>query len=219
MLSYQDSIFILKQAPHFLLSLRLKWFNLFFFKWVNSLAPGRFVPPTIRKRTWCNPELSAYLVEVAVVGWLEQHQTLPLLVCGPRQQVIEHMVIPGEHSNTTIRHFLKMKSPVLGHFCIGLSQTTCHQGHVHGYNEWKLDIAGFEISLVRSSEMSKNDSRTSGIPAGLVRRTTAYFWFSHKLHWLYMFQISEWYIRTSDIYNPLARWTSTFNLKFRSLYW
>ena len=64
----------------------------------------------------------------------------------------------------------------------------------------KLDqYTGFEISLVRSSETSKNDSRTSGIPAGqLVRRTTAYFWFSRKLHWLYIFQTSEWYIQTSD---------------------
>ena len=79
--------------------------------------------------------------------------------------------------------------------------------------------AGFEISLVRSSEMSKNDSQTSGIPAGLVRRTTAYFWFSHKLHWLHIFQTSEWYIRTSDFYNPLAQRTSAFNLKFRSLQW
>ena len=79
-------------------------------------------------------------------------------------------------------------------------------------------ITGFEISLIRSSETSKNDSRTSGIPAGLVRRMTAYFWFSHKLHqWLYIFQTSEWYIRTSDFYNPLARRTSAFNLKFRSV--
>ena len=31
----------------------------------------------------------------------------------------------------------------------------------------QLNNAGFEISLVRSSEKSKNDSRTSGIPAGL----------------------------------------------------
>ena len=76
---------------------------------------------------------------------------------------------------------------------------------------------GFEISLVRSSETSKNDSWTSGIPAGLVRRTTGYFWFSHKLYWLYIFQTCEWYIRTSDFYNPLARRTSAFNLKFRSL--
>ena len=29
-----------------------------------------------------------------------------------------------------------------------------------------LAISGFEISLVRSSETSKNDSRTSGIPTG-----------------------------------------------------
>ena len=78
-------------------------------------------------------------------------------------------------------------------------------------------VPGFEISLIWSSETSKNDSRTSGIPAGLVRRTTAYFWFSHKLHWLDVFQTSEWYIRTSDIYNPHARRTSAFNLKFRSL--
>ena len=77
--------------------------------------------------------------------------------------------------------------------------------------------SGFEISLVRSSETSKNDSRTSGIHAGLVWRTTAYFWFSHKWHWLYIFQTSEWYFRTSDFYNPLARWTSALNLKFRSL--
>ena len=62
-----------------------------------------------------------------------------------------------------------------------------------------------------------NDSLTSGIPAGLVRGTTANFRFSHKLHWLYIFQTSEWYIRTSDFYNPLARQTSAFNLKFRSL--
>ena len=83
---------------------------------------------------------------------------------------------------------------------------------------WMYSIpSGFEISLIQSSEMSKNDSRTSGIPVGLVRRTTAYFWFSHKLHWLYIFQTSEWYIRTSDFYNPLARRTSAFNLKFRSL--
>ena len=78
-------------------------------------------------------------------------------------------------------------------------------------------ISGFKISLVRSSETINNDSRTSGIPAGLVRWTTAYFWFSHKLHWLYIFQTSEWYIRTSNFYNPLARRTSAFNLKFRSL--
>ena len=77
---------------------------------------------------------------------------------------------------------------------------------------WKF-TPGFEISLVRSSETSKNDSRTSGIPA---ERTTVYFWFSHKLHWFYIFQTSEWYIRTSDFYNPLAR--RTFNLKFRSLH-
>ena len=48
--------------------------------------------------------------------------------------------------------------------------------------------AGFKISLVLSFEMSKNDSRASGIPAGLVRWTTAYFWFSHKLHWLWNFR-------------------------------
>ena len=54
--------------------------------------------------------------------------------------------------------------------------------------------SGFEISLFRSSETSKNDSRTSGC----VRWTIAHFWFSHKLHWLYIFQTSEWYIRTSD---------------------
>ena len=83
---------------------------------------------------------------------------------------------------------------------------------------WMYSIPSeFKISLIQSSEMSKNDSRTSGIPVGLVRRTTAYFWFSHKLHWLYIFQTSEWYIRTSDFYNPLARQTSAFNLKFRSL--
>ena len=34
--------------------------------------------------------------------------------------------------------------------------------------------AGFEISLVWSSKMSKNDNRTSGIPARLVQRMTAY---------------------------------------------
>ena len=77
--------------------------------------------------------------------------------------------------------------------------------------------SGFEIPLVRSSEMSKNDSQTSGIPAELVWQMTAYFWFSHKLHWLYIFQTSEWYIQTSDFYYPLARWTSAFNLKFQSL--
>ena len=33
---------------------------------------------------------------------------------------------------------------------------------------------------------SKNGSRTSWIPAGLVQWMTAYFWFSHKLHWLYI---------------------------------
>ena len=81
----------------------------------------------------------------------------------------------------------------------------------------QIYCSGFEIPLVRSSETSKNESRTSGIPVGLVRRTTVYFWFSHKLHWLYIFQTSEWYIRTSDFYNPLARWTSAFNFKFRSL--
>ena len=73
------------------------------------------------------------------------------------------------------------------------------------------------LSLVRSSETSKNDSQTSRIPAGLVRRTTAYLWFSHKLHWLYIFQTREWCIRTSDFYNPLARRTCAFSLKFRSL--
>ena len=77
--------------------------------------------------------------------------------------------------------------------------------------------AGFKISLVQSSETSKNDSWTSGIPAG--RQTTAYFWFSHKLHWLYILQTSEWYIRTSDFYNPLARQTTALNLKFSSLWW
>ena len=55
------------------------------------------------------------------------------------------------------------------------------------------------------------------IPAGLPRRTTAYFWFSHKLRWLCIFQTSEWYIRTSDFYDPLAWWTNAFNLKLRSL--
>ena len=79
-------------------------------------------------------------------------------------------------------------------------------------------MAGFEISLVQSSEMSKNDSRTSGILAGLVRWMTAYFWFSHKLHLLCIFQTSEWYIRISDFYNPLARRSNAFNLKFLSLY-
>ena len=69
---------------------------------------------------------------------------------------------------------------------------------VSGIRAHSWYATGFEISLVRSSEMSKNDSRTSGIPARLVRRTTAYFWFWHKLHWLYIFQTSEWYIRTSD---------------------
>ena len=67
-----------------------------------------------------------------------------------------------------------------------------------------LDIcmmSGFEISLIRSSETSINDSRTSEIPAGLVRRTTAYFWFLHKLHWLYIFQTSEWYIFTIHLPN------------------
>ena len=48
----------------------------------------------------------------------------------------------------------------------------------------------FEISLVRSFEMSKNDSRTSGIRAVLVRRTTVYFWFSQKLHWLDFRQVN-----------------------------
>ena len=80
-------------------------------------------------------------------------------------------------------------------------------------------IAGFQISLLRSSETSKNDNPTSGIPAGLVRWTTAYFWFSHNLHWLHIFQTSEWYIQTSDFYNPLARRTGAFNLKFQSLEW
>ena len=79
-------------------------------------------------------------------------------------------------------------------------------------------ITGFEISLVWSSETSKNDDQTSGILAGLFRRTTAYFWFSHKSHWLCIFQTSELYIQTSDFYNPLAWWTSAFNLKFLSLY-
>ena len=81
-------------------------------------------------------------------------------------------------------------------------------------SEIPTELAGFEISLVRSSETSKNDSRTCGIPAGLVRRTTACFWFSHKLHWLCIFQTSEWYIWTIDFYNPLVRRTSAFNLKF-----
>ena len=56
-------------------------------------------------------------------------------------------------------------------------------------------------------------SPTSGIPAGLVRWMTAYFLFSHKLQWPYIFQTSEWYIPTSDFYNPLARLRSAFNLK------
>ena len=80
-------------------------------------------------------------------------------------------------------------------------------------------IIRFEISLIRSSETSKNDSQRSGIPAGLVRWTTAYFWFSHKhdkWHWVYIFQTCEWYIQTIDFYNPLAWRTSAFNLKFQS---
>ena len=89
--------------------------------------------------------------------------------------------------------------------------------HIPLWPYGQIFVPGFEISLVWLSEMSKNLSRTSGIPAGLVRRTTAYFWFSHKLHWLYIFQTSEWYIQTSGFYNPLARWTSAFNLKFRNL--
>ena len=48
-------------------------------------------------------------------------------------------------------------------------------------------ISVFEILLVRSSEMSKNDSPTSGILAALVRRTTAYFWFSHKLQFGFIY--------------------------------
>ena len=43
-------------------------------------------------------------------------------------------------------------------------------------------LAWFEISLVGSSETSKDDSQTSGIPVGLVRRTTVYFWFSHNIY-------------------------------------
>ena len=58
-----------------------------------------------------------------------------------------------------------------------------------------VPVSGFEISLVQSSETSKNDIRTSGISAALVRQTTAYFWFSHKLHWLCIFQTREWYIQ------------------------
>ena len=34
---------------------------------------------------------------------------------------------------------------------------------------------------------------------------------------LYILQTSEWYIRTSDFYNPLARRTSAFNSKFQTL--
>ena len=83
--------------------------------------------------------------------------------------------------------------------------------------DWATPSEEFEISLVRSSETSKNDSRTSGIPAGLIRRTTAYFWFSHKLHWLCMFQTRKWYIRANDFYNPLAQWTRALNLKFWNL--
>ena len=63
------------------------------------------------------------------------------------------------------------------------------------------------LCRVRSSEASKNDSRTSGIPAALVRQMTAYLWFSHKWHWFHIFQTSDWYIQTSDFYNPLARRT------------
>ena len=65
------------------------------------------------------------------------------------------------------------------------------------------NITGFEISHVRSSETSKNDSRTSGIPAGVVRRTTAYFWFSHQLHisdeW--MVHLDKWFLAaTKQLY-------------------
>ena len=49
-----------------------------------------------------------------------------------------------------------------------------------GWVRAKIWFAGLKISLVRSSETSKNDSWTSGIAAGLVRQTTAYFWFSHN---------------------------------------
>ena len=66
--------------------------------------------------------------------------------------------------------------------------------------------------------MSKNDNLTSGILVGLVQRKTAYFLLSHKLHWLCIFQTSEWHIVTSDFHNPFAWWTSAFNLNFRSLY-
>ena len=52
----------------------------------------------------------------------------------------------------------------------------CHEY----YENSVAERSGFEISLVRLSEMSKNDSLTSRIPAGLVQRMTAYFWFSHK---------------------------------------
>ena len=106
----------------------------------------------------------------------------------------------------------KATTPSIKQLCVFSMESACQPpSYVCG--------AGFEISLVRSSETSNNDSRTSGIPAGLVRQTTAYLWFSHKLHWLYIFQTSEWHIRSSDFYNPLARQTSAFNLKFGSLWW
>ena len=95
-----------------------------------------------------------------------------------------------QRPSNLIKSFIHSLSAKWRPFCRGL----CNAWH---------HVTGFEISLVRWSEMSKNDSRTSGIPAGLVRRTTAYFWFSHKLHWLYnildkwMVHSDKWFLQST----------------------
>ena len=41
------------------------------------------------------------------------------------------------------------------------------------------------------------------------------FWFSHKLHWFYIFQTSEWYIQTSNftIHLPNGQVHSIWNIE------
>ena len=55
-----------------------------------------------------------------------------------------------------------LSEPMLTNFYDALAQLPHHDHQ---------GTPGFEISLARLSETCKNDSRTSGIPAGLVRRT------------------------------------------------
>ena len=127
--------------------------------------------------------------------------------------VIDGLAWDCSNSNALYSSVPNKPHPTLNFFSNICSQ---YGAYYKRYPNESVIYSGFKISLVWLSETSKNDSRTSGIPGGLVHRTAAYFWFSYKLHWLYIFQTSEWHIRRSDFYNPLARRASAYNLKFGS---